>query len=98
MVVAPEPAVKGCGAFCAGGVDRAVGPAVEEGADEALGFAVGLGSVGPCADVTDAEQSAGEGVQAGSVGRAVVGDEFLDGDAVAGVELDGAPQEPDRGG
>ena len=36
MVVGPEPAVKGRGAFGAGPVDRAVGPAAEQGADEAL--------------------------------------------------------------
>ena len=46
MVVAPEPAVKGSGAFGAVAVDRAVGPAAEQGADEAFGFAVGLGAVG----------------------------------------------------
>jgi hypothetical protein len=40
----PEPAVKGFGAFAAGAVDRAVGPAAEEGADEAFYFAVGSGS------------------------------------------------------
>src|SRR5690242_18064950 len=42
MVVVVEPAVKGGGAFLAGGVDgAAVGPAAEHGADEALCFAVG---------------------------------------------------------
>ena len=42
MVVTVDPAVKGCGAFVAGAVDSSVGPAAEQGADEALGFAVGL--------------------------------------------------------
>src|SRR5215207_7343702 len=36
MVVVPEPAVKGGGAVLARAVDGAVGPAGEEGADEAL--------------------------------------------------------------
>jgi hypothetical protein len=39
MVVVGEPAVKGRGAFSAGAVDGAVGPAGEHGADEALGLA-----------------------------------------------------------
>ena len=73
IVVVPEPAVKGGGAFVAGAVDGAVGPAGEEGADEALGFAVGLRSVWPGAEVADAEASACECVQGGDVGAAVVG-------------------------
>ena len=60
MVVVPEPAVKGCGAFGAGAVDRAVGPAGEEGADEAFGFAVGLGPVGAGAEVADTQGAAGD--------------------------------------
>ena len=41
---------------CAGGVDRAVGPAGEQGADEALCLAVGLGPVGAGAQVAHAER------------------------------------------
>ena len=62
MVVVPEPAVKGGGALRAGAVDRAVGPAAEQGADEALGFAVGLGPVGAGAQVADPERAAGDRV------------------------------------
>ena len=47
MVVAVDPAVKGGGAFPVGAVERSVGPAAEHGADQALGFAVGLRSPGP---------------------------------------------------
>src|SRR6266508_6334958 len=36
MVVVPEPAVKGCRALCARGVDGPVRPAGQERADEAL--------------------------------------------------------------
>src|SRR4051794_26958843 len=45
MVVVVQPAVKGGGAFGAVAIERAVGPAAEHGADQALGFAIGLGSV-----------------------------------------------------
>src|SRR4051794_6798053 len=97
MVVVVEPGVKGCGPFGAVAVERAVGPAAEQGADEALGFAVGLRPVGPGAQVADAEGAARDGVDGGAVGRAVVGDQPLDGDAVAAVERDRAAQEADRG-
>src|SRR3954447_22366653 len=62
MVVGPEPAVKGCGAFGVGAIDRAVGPAAEEGADKALCLAVGARPVGPGAQVPEAHRAAGERV------------------------------------
>src|SRR5437588_12393359 len=62
MVVVPGPAVKRGGAFCACAVDGSVRPAVEEGADEAFCFAVGLRSVGAGAQVADAEGAAGDRV------------------------------------
>src|ERR687888_1390249 len=97
MVVVPEPAVKGGGAFVARAVDGAVGPAGEQGADEAFGFAVGLWPVGAGAEVADAEPAAGECVQGGAVAGAVVGEHAFDGDAVAAVESDRALQEAGRG-
>src|SRR5215216_4197603 len=83
MVVVPEPAVKGCGAFGAGAVDGAVGPAAEQGADEALCLAVGLGSVGAGAQMADAERAAGERVHGRAVSGPIVGQQALDFDAVA---------------
>src|SRR5688572_13712671 len=97
MVVVPEPAVKGGGAFGAGAVDGAVGPSVEQCADEALGLAVGLRTAGAGAVVADAERAAGERVDGGAVGGAVVGEHALDADAVAGVVGDGSVEEADRG-
>src|SRR5262249_48058256 len=64
----PEPAVKCCGALLACPVDGAVGPAVDEGADEAFGFAVGLGPVGARAAASDAERCAGKCVERRDVG------------------------------
>src|SRR4051794_41279115 len=98
MVVVVEPSVKGCGAFGAVAVERAVGPAGEHGADETLGLAVGLWAVGAGAQVADPVGAAGDGVHRGAVGGAVVGDQAFDGDAVALVERDGAAQKADRGG
>src|SRR5690349_8779800 len=92
MVVVPEPAVKCHGAFAACAVDRAVGPAGEECADEAFGFAVGLWPVWPGAEVSDAELAAGDRVQDGAVGGAVVGKHALDADPVAGKEGDRATE------
>ena len=97
MVVVPEPAVKGGGAFCAGAVDGAVGPAGEHGADEAFCFPVCLRPVGPGAEVLDPERFAGERVDRRAVAAAVVGKEALDIDAVAAVKRDRALQKRDRG-
>src|SRR5918994_1789406 len=97
MVVVPEPAVKGCRAFGAGAVDGAVGPAAEQGADEALCLAVGLGSVGAGAQVADAERAAGERVHGRAVSGPIVGQQALDFDAVALEERHRSAQERDRG-
>src|SRR3954447_5438580 len=98
MVVVPEPAVKGSGAFCAGGIDRAaVSPAGEQRADTALGLAVGLWPVGASAQVADPERFASDRVDGRAVGGAVVGDQPCDGDAVARVEGHGAAEKRDRG-
>src|SRR5918996_5184407 len=86
MVVVPEPAVKGSGAFGARAVDGGVGPAVEQGADEAFGFAVCLGPVGAGAQVLEPQLTAGDRVDDRAVGGAVVAEDRLDPDAVAAVE------------
>src|SRR3954453_18056367 len=43
------------------------------------------------------ELDAGQAVQIGDVGRAVVGHDALDGDVMRGEERDGAAEEPDGG-
>ena len=83
MVVVPEPAVKCSGAFLARAVDGAVGPAVDQGADEAFCFAVCLWPVGAGSDVADAELAASNGVYDAAVAGAVVGEDAFDGDAVS---------------
>src|SRR6266516_2668852 len=97
MVVVPEPAVKGGGAFDACAVDGAVGPAVEQCADESFGFSVGLGPVGAGSAVSEVERPAGKCVHGGAVGAAVVGEDALDADAVLAVE-GGRASEERRGG
>src|SRR6266566_5266565 len=96
MVVVPEPAVKCGAAFAARAVDGPVCPAVDQRADEAFRFAVGLWPVGASAAVADAESAAGERVQGRLVGGAVVGQNALDADPVAVVEGDCAAKEADR--
>src|SRR6188474_290879 len=97
MVVVLEPAVKGCGSFCAVAIERGVGPAAEQSSDEALGLAVGLWTVGPRAQMAYCHGATGDGVDGRAVGRAVVGDQALDGDSMAGIERRRAAQERDRG-
>ena len=66
-------------------------------ADEAFGFAVCLWTAGSGAEVADAEASTSERVDRRDVGAAVVGEDTLDRDAVAGEELDRPGEEADRG-
>jgi hypothetical protein len=73
VIVEVDPAGERGGAFGAVAVDGAVGPAAYEGADDALGFPVGPGAVGTGAQVPDRERAAGDRVDGGAVGRAVVG-------------------------
>src|SRR5712692_5137598 len=80
MVVVPEPAVKGCGAFSARAGDGAVGPAGEQGADEALCLSVCLRPVRAGAQVLDPEPATGDRVDGRSVRAAVVAEYALDGD------------------
>ena len=98
MVVGPEPAVKRGGAFSARSVDRAVGPAAQHRSDEALGLAVGAWPVGPGAQMPQAEQAAGDGVDRRAITGAVVAHHALHRDPVAGVESDRAAQESRCGG
>src|SRR5438876_3705892 len=96
MVVVPEPAVKCPRAFLARAVDGAVGPAGEQRADEALGLAVRLWTIGARAQVADAERAAGKRVERGDVGGPVVGQQALDRDPVAGVVGARSAQEANR--
>src|SRR5205823_5213213 len=72
VIVEVEPAGEGAASFVACAVDRAVGPAAEHRSDEALGFAVGAWPVETGAKVLDPERFAGERVDRGAVGGAVV--------------------------
>src|SRR3954453_6940772 len=97
MVVSPEPAVMRRRALGRGAVDRAVGPGAEHRADEALGLAVCLRPVGPRAQMLQAEDAAGEGVDGRAIGTSVIRQHALDSDAVAAEEANGAAEEGDRG-
>ena len=92
-----EPAGEGVGALARGRVDGAVGPAGQQGADEALGLAVGAGSAGPDAEVAKSQAAAGERVQRGDIAGAVIGHHALDVYAVAAIPDPCAAQEADRG-
>jgi hypothetical protein len=75
-----------------------VGPLGQQCADEALRLPVGLGSIGPRAARADGQLGAGRPEGQAAVGVAVVGQQPLDGDAVAGVEGHRSAQEADGGG
>jgi hypothetical protein len=72
-----------------GVIGTGVGPLAGDGLDEAFGLAIGLGTIGSRETVFDAELPAGGGEEFGAIGRAAVGEEALDGDAMVGVKGDG---------
>src|SRR4051794_41846991 len=91
MVVVVQPAVKGGGAFGAGAVERAVGPAAEHGSDEALSLAVGLRAVGAGAPGGDAHGAARDRGDRRAVGPHIVGEQAPPEDAGAGKETPPPP-------
>jgi hypothetical protein len=95
MVVVPEPSVKGGAPLAAVAVERAVGPAAEHGADESLCLAVGLRAICTRAQVTDLQRPASDRMDHRAIAGAVIGQQLLDGHAVALEEGDGSPQEGD---
>jgi len=70
-----------------------VGPFAERGLDEALGFAIGLGSVGLGKAVLEAQGGGGGGHGMGAVAGAVIGVDTLGFDAVAFEEGEGGMKE-----
>jgi len=74
------------GAVVAGVVGAGVSPLASEGLDEAFGLAIGLGAIGSGEEVPEAEIFAGGGKELGAIGRAAIGEDGLDGDAVSAVK------------
>jgi hypothetical protein len=93
VVVVAQPSGQVGRAGVGAAVPQCVGPLAEQGLDEPLGLAVGVGRVRPGADVAHTQQPAGLAEQAGEVARAVVGHHPLDPDAEALKKEQGADQE-----
>src|SRR5260370_22835212 len=77
-------------------IGSGISPLSEVGLDEARGLDVGLGGVGPGADVLQPEPAAGVSEGEGSVAGAVVGHDALDGDAETCVVGDTGVEEGHR--
>ena len=93
VVVVVQPGVDGLAALAGAGIGSGVGPFAQGGLDEALGLAVGPGRVGPGAQMPEAGVGAGVAEIVRAVGRAVVGHDALDGDAVAAEPAERAVEE-----
>src|SRR3989304_3922162 len=76
-------------------VGRSIGPFAQRGLNEAFGLAVGLGRVGPGADVLEVEIAAGVAEVEGSVAGAVVGHDPFEGEGEALVVGEGGFEEGD---
>jgi len=77
------------GAVITGVVGAGISPLAGEGLDEAFGLAVGLGAVGSCEEMADAQLEAGSGEELGTISRTAIGEDALDEDAVSLVKGDG---------
>ncbi len=76
-------------AVVTGVVGASVGPLASDGLDEAFGLAIGLRAIGASEAMLEAELVTGLSEEFGTVGRAAVGEDALDLDAVSLVEGDG---------
>jgi hypothetical protein len=72
-----------------------VGPLAQSGLDEAFGFAVGLGGVGPSAAVLQAHLLTGAAKMVRAIAAAVIGQQSAHPDAVAGEEIHRGAQKSD---
>ena len=89
IVIVKEEVRKISGAVVAGLIGSGISPLAGDGLNEAFGFAVGLGSIGFGEEMFEAELAAGGGEVARAVGRAAIGQDALDGDAMSFVEVEG---------
>ena len=78
-------------------VGTRVSPLAEGSLDEAFGFAVGAGSVGTSEAQAEAELVTETAKDAGAITGAVVGKQAADGDAEAGIVIDGSLQKSGSG-
>ena len=90
MVVIVEKEVrKECSAVVTGLIRTGISPFASDSLNEAFGLAIGLRAVGSGKEMFDAELVTGGGEEFGAVGRAAIGEDALDLDAMSLVEGDG---------
>jgi hypothetical protein len=93
VVVPPEVAGKRSASVLARGVGEAVGPLAQECLDQGLGFAVGLGAVGPGETAAEAVARADEPPGTRAIGARIVGEDALDNDALPAIPGERAGEE-----
>ena len=76
------------GAVGTGVVRASISPFAGDGLDEAFGLAVGLWAIGAGEEMADAQLKAGSGEEFRAIGRAAIGEDALDEDAVSVVKGD----------
>jgi hypothetical protein len=81
-IVVMEEEGEELGAVVAGVIRTSISPFTSDGLDEAFGFAIGLGAIRTSEEVAQAQIFAGGGEEFGAIGRATIGEDGLDGDAV----------------
>src|SRR5512139_2975166 len=97
LIVELQPSRQSGAALVRGGVRHRVGPLSDQGLDEALSFAVGLGAIGPGALGRDPKPTASLAKRTRAIGPTVVGQHPLDANALALERAHGAQPEAGRG-
>jgi hypothetical protein len=85
-IVVMEVAWEEGSAVVTGIIRAGVSPLSGDGLDEAFGLAIGLGTIGFGEAMLEAQLLAGGGKEFGTIGRAAIGEDGLDGDAMSAVK------------
>ena len=88
-VIVEEEVRKKGSAVVTGLIRSGISPLADDGLDEAFGFAIGLRAIRSGDEMFDPQLTASGGEESGAVGRAAIGEEALNGDAMSLIELDG---------
>ena len=86
------------GTVITGVIGTSVSPLAGEGLDEAFGLAIGLRPIGSGEEVFETELETGGGKELGAIGRAAIGEDGLDGDAVVLIKSQSLLESSDDAG
>ena len=97
-IVVVEVERKALSAVITGVIGTSVSPLAGDGLDEAFGLAIGLRPIGSGEEVFETQLETGGGKELGAIGRAAIGEDGLDGDAVVLIKSQSLLESSDDAG